>query len=102
MKGNADIKDTIFATDKIVKNTISVVSGYTPNNSIVYIVDTNNNGDYSDEVPKTLPPLSMFEYDKVIDNAETVDIEYYDGTTIKKHKQQITVEESLSKKELSF
>ena len=102
MKGNADIKDTIYATDKIVKNTISVVSGYTPNNSIVYIVDTNNNGDYSDEVPKTLPPYSMFEYDKVIDNAETVDIEYYDGTTIKKHKQLITVQESISKKGLSF
>ena len=99
IKGKADIKDTIFATDKIVKNTISLVSGYTPNKSIVYIVDTNNNGDYSDEVPKTLLS-NLSDQDDIIDNAETVDIEYYDGTTIKKHKQLITVEKSMSSNEL--
>lgn len=101
MERNGNIKDTIFITDKKVKTTISVVAGHTPNNSIVYIVDTNNNGDYSDEVPKIL--LSKLNnQDDIVDNAENVDIEYYDGSSIKKEKQLITVEQDRHTKDLSL
>lgn len=101
MEGNGNINDTIFLTDKKIKTTISVVAGYTPNNSIVYIVDTNNNGDYSDEVPKALLS-NLNKQDDIVDNAETVDIEYYDGSSIKKDKQLITVEQYLHSTDLSL
>lgn len=101
MERNGNIKDTIFITDKKVKTTISVVAGLTPNNSIVYIVDTNNNGDYSDEVPKTLLS-NLKKQEDILDNAETVDIEYYDGSLIKKDKQLISVEQDRHTKDLSL
>lgn len=101
MERNENISDTIFLSDKKVKTSISVVAGYTPNNSIVYIIDTNNNGDYSDEIPKTL--LSdLHKQDDIIDNAETVDIEYYDGNSIKKDKQLITVEQYRNSNDISL
>jgi thiol-disulfide isomerase/thioredoxin len=101
MERNGNISDTIFLTDKKVKTTISVVAGYSSNNSIVYIVDTNNNGDYSDEVPKTLLS-NLNQQDDIVENAETVDIEYYDGSSIKKDKQLITVEQYLNSEDLSL
>lgn len=101
MEKNGNINDTIFITDKKVKTTISVVAGHTPNNSIVYLVDTNNNGDYSDEVPKTLLS-NLNKQDDIVDNAETVVIEYYDGSSIKKDKQLITVEQYRNSKDLSL
>ncbi len=96
-----NLKDTIFLSDKKIKNTISIVAGYTPNNTIVYIIDSNNNDDYSDDEPRTL--LSKLnKQDDILDNAIAVDIEYFDGTAIKKDKQLIGVEKSRSDEDLSL
>ncbi|WP_051590781.1 TlpA family protein disulfide reductase [Flavobacterium daejeonense] len=96
-----NLKDTIFLTGQKVKTTISVLAGYTPNNSIVYIIDSNNNDDFSDEAANTLVS-KLYKQDDIIEHALAVDIEYFDGTTIKKDKQLITVEKSLSDKDLAL
>lgn len=101
INNNKNLKDTIFLTDQKVKNTIAILAGYTPNNSIVYIVDTNNNDDYSDDKPKTLAS-NLYKQDDIIEHAVAVNIEYFDGTAIKKDKQLITVEKSRSDKNLAL
>lgn len=95
------LKDTILLSNKKVKNTISIITGYTPNNSVVYIVDANNNDDYSDDEPKTLLS-NLNNQDNILDNAVSVDIEYFDGTSIKKDKQLIVVEKDRYSKDLSL
>lgn len=94
-----NLKDTIHLTDKKVKNTISIIAGYTSNNSIVYIVDSNNNDDYSDDIPKKILS-NLNKQDDILDNATNVDIEYFDGKSIKKDKQLISVEQDRRREEL--
>lgn len=96
-----NLKDTILLSDKKVRNTISILAGYTSNNSILYIVDSNNNDDYSDDIPKTLLS-SLNKQDDILNNSVAVDIEYFDGTSIKKEKQLITVEKDRNSKDLSL
>lgn len=85
-----NLSDTIHLSTEIIKNTISVVSGLTPDKSIVYIVDSNNNNDYSDDEQKTLIS-NLRKQDDIIENSQSVDIEYFDGNFIKKDTQLITV-----------
>lgn len=102
VEGNKmNLKDTIHLSDKKVKNTISIVAGYTSDNSIVYIVDSNNNDDYSDDIPKKLLS-NLNKQDDILDNAVNVDIEYFDGKSIKKDKQLITVEQDRRREKLSL
>ncbi len=100
-KGNGrNLKDTLLLSDKKVKNTISIVAGHTADSTMVYIVDSNNNDDYSDEMPK--PVLTGFvKQEDVIDNAVKVQVEYYDGNSIKKDTQLIAAENN-DDKELSL
>ncbi|MCI9846432.1 TlpA family protein disulfide reductase [Flavobacterium pectinovorum] len=100
-KNKMNLKDTIHLSDKKVKNTISIVAGYTSNKSIVYIVDSNNNDDYSDDIPKKLLS-NLNKQDDILDNAVNVDIEYFDGKSIQKDKQLITVEQNLRGKDFSL
>lgn len=101
-KGNGrKLKDTILLSDKKVKNTISIVAGYALDSTIVYIVDTNNNNDYSDELPKKILSNVMKQED-IVNNSETVDIEYFDGESIKKDRQLIMVGNSRRSKKLSL
>lgn len=95
------LKDTIYLTNKKVKNTISIVSGKTSDNRIVYIVDSNNNNDYSDDEIKSLL-IDVRKQDDIIKNAQFVDIEYFDGRTIKKDKQLISVGNQYRSKDLTF
>ena len=101
-KGNRrKLEDTIYLTNKKVKNTISIVSGITSDNRIVYIVDSNNNNDYSDDELKSLL-IDLRKQDDIINNSQFVDIEYFDGKTIKKDKQLISVSNRYRSKDLSF
>lgn len=101
-KGNGrKLADTIYLTDKKIKNTISIVSGKTSDNRIVYIVDTNNNNDYSDDELKPLL-MDIRKQDDIIKNSQFVDIEYFDGQEIKKGKQLISVGKQTRSNELSF
>lgn len=95
------LSDTIHLTDKMVKNTISVVSGLTADNRIVYIVDTNNNNDYSDDEMKPLL-FDLRKHDDIIKNSQSVDIEYFDGNSIKKDQQLLWVNNSYESQELTF
>lgn len=95
------LSDTIHLTDKMVKNTISVVSGLTADNRIVYIVDTNNNNDYSDDEMKPLL-FDLRKHDDIIKNSQSVDIEYFDGNSIKKDQQLLWVKNSYDSQELTF
>ena len=103
IKGNRrKLADTIYLSDKKIKNTISIVSGKTSDNQIVYIVDTNNNNDYSDDELKLLL-IDERKQDDIIKNSQFVDIEYFDGETIKTDKQLISVSNSrYGSKDLSF
>ncbi|AJR03386.1 TlpA disulfide reductase family protein [Siansivirga zeaxanthinifaciens] len=95
------LSDTIHLTDKTVKNTISIVSGLTADNRIVYIVDTNNNNDYSDDELKPLL-FDLRKHDDIIENSQSVDIEYFDGNSIKNDKQLIRVGNDYNRKDLMF
>ncbi|WP_248723708.1 TlpA disulfide reductase family protein [Seonamhaeicola sp. ML3] len=96
-----NLSDTIHLTDKMVKNTISVVSGLTTDDRIVYIVDTNNNNDYSDDEMKPLL-FDLRKHDDIIKNSQSVDIEYFDGDSIKKDQQLLWVKNSYNSQELTF
>ncbi|GGF04469.1 hypothetical protein [Flavobacterium limi] len=67
----------------------------------MYIVDSNNNDDYSDDVSKTLLS-NLNKQDDILDNAVNVDIEYFDGKSIKKDKQLIAVEQNSRSKDFSL
>ncbi|WP_339704833.1 TlpA disulfide reductase family protein [uncultured Kriegella sp.] len=101
-KGNRrKLKDTIRLSDKKIKSTISVVAGYAADSTVVYIVDANNNNDYSDDTPRVLLDNVMKE-DDIVANSESVDIEYYDGETIKKDTQLVMITKSGNGKNISL
>ena len=101
-KGNRrKLNDTLFLSGKKVKNTISVVAGYAADSTVVYIVDSNNNNDYSDDKPRLLLDNVMKE-DDIVANSESVDIEYYDGETIKKDTQLVMITSGGNGKNISI
>lgn len=80
-----NLNDTIFLTNKNVKNTISVAAGYNSNQTAMYIVDANNNNDFSDDTLRTLL-FNLFRLEDIIKYSHYVNIEYYDGLSVKKDK----------------
>jgi thiol-disulfide isomerase/thioredoxin len=83
--------DTIYLTKNMVKNTISVVAGYDLNKSIVYMVDANNNSDFSDDTLRNLYS-DLYQEEDILANSYYVDFEFYDGRSIKKDKILLHVE----------
>lgn len=76
-----NLNDTIYLTEKIVKNTISVAAGFNSQKIGKYIIDANNNGDYSDDTLRTLYG-TLYRQEDVVDNAHYVNYEYFNGKSV--------------------
>lgn len=68
---------------------------------MIYIVDSQNNDDFSDDALKIL--LSkVYDQDDVLSNSSSIDIDSFNGESVKKEKQLMFVELSRDKKSVSF
>ena len=85
-----NIDDTTNLSDKILKTTISVVSGYNSKKMGVYVVDANNNSDFSDDTLRSLF-YDLYAMENILDNSYYVDYEFYDGKSIRKDKKLLNV-----------
>ncbi|MES2809841.1 MAG: TlpA disulfide reductase family protein [Bacteroidota bacterium] len=83
-----NLADTIRLSPKPIKCGISVLAGYNRQNEIVYIVDSNNNGDFSDDVLRNIF-LDIHDIDP--DLAVPVYMEYAAGKVIKNEKILVLV-----------
>lgn len=81
-----NLNDTVLLTEKNIKNTISIAAGYNSKKEGMYIVDANNNNDFSDDTLRTLL-FDLHNQDEIVSNSRYVDIESYDGVSVKKDKQ---------------
>lgn len=80
-----NLKDTLLMTDKNHINTISVLAGFNSEGKPMYIVDSQNNGDFADDALKNVLSKSP-DQDEVVKNSVNVDIEYFNGQSIKSEK----------------
>lgn len=79
------LADTTKLSVNSVKNTISIVSGIDSKKNEVYIVDENNNNDFSDDTLRFLD-VNSYSQDGILNNSHYVDIEYYDGELVRQDK----------------
>jgi thiol-disulfide isomerase/thioredoxin len=101
-KGNMwNLDDTIYLTDKKIKNTISVIAGYDTYKKAVYMIDANNNGDFSDDTLRYLHS-DIYSQDDIIANSYYVDYEFYDGKSVKKDKKLLNVKTFRGNNELDL
>jgi thiol-disulfide isomerase/thioredoxin len=84
------LKDTIYLTKNMVKNTIPVIAGYDRYKSPVYIVDANNNNDFSDDTLRHLYS-GLNSQEDILANSYYVDYEFYDGKSIIKGRKLLNV-----------
>lgn len=95
------LKDTIFLSELPIKNTISVAAGETSEGIRMYVVDANNNDDFSDDTLRTLLP-SFLDEDVTLNNSYPVEIEFFNGRSIIKDKQLLRIISDSGGKSLSF
>jgi thiol-disulfide isomerase/thioredoxin len=95
-----NLKDTIQLTEKNLKNTISIVTGIDSDGNQMYIVDTQNNSDFGDDAVKIM--ISSHKEEEIISNSFSVDIDYFDGKSVKKETQLIFGDFSQNSKVVSF
>lgn len=86
-----NLKDTIQLTEKNLKTIISIATGVNSDGIRMYIVDSQNNGDFSDDVMKPLLPSSD-KQEEVVRNSCSVAIEYFDGKSVKTDNQLMIVQ----------
>lgn len=79
------LADTTKLSVNSVKNIISIVSGVDSKKNEVYIVDANNNNDFSDDTLRFVYE-NLYSQDDILINSHYVDIEYYDGESVKQDK----------------
>ncbi|MCI9843967.1 TlpA family protein disulfide reductase [Flavobacterium pectinovorum] len=96
-----NLKDTIRLTEKELKNTISIATGVNSEGNSVCIIDSQNNDDFSDDVFKILLS-NVYKQDDVVSNSLSIDVEAFNGESVKKEKQLMFVELSRDKKAVSF
>jgi len=87
---NWNLGDTVYLTKKVVKNTITVAAGYNSNKTRVYIIDANNNNDFSDDTLRILYS-DLYNQDDILNNSYYVDCEIFDGISVKKDKILLNV-----------
>lgn len=85
-----NLKDTILLTNKNLKNTISIATGINSEGIGMYIVDSQNNDDFGDDALKILLP-NQFKDEEVVSNSCSVDIDCFNGKSIKRDKQLMFV-----------
>jgi hypothetical protein len=85
-----DLEDTVYLTKDMLKNTISVVVGYNSKKKRVYVVDVNNNGDFSDDTLRYLYS-DLHSQEDILNNSYYVDYEFYNGQSNIKDKLLLTV-----------
>lgn len=96
-----NIEDTAYLTNQQIKNSISVVAGYDQSKIRVYVIDENNNNDFSDDTIQYLKS-NLSRIEDVLRNSRYVDYEYYDGSTIVKDKILINISLGWSNNENPF
>lgn len=95
-----NLNDTIQLSEKNLKNTISIAAGINSEGIPMYIVDSQNNGDFSDDVLKVMSTKTPFTYEEVASSSLYVDIDCFNGQAVKQEKQSIIIIlESKSKNE---
>lgn len=101
-----NLNDTIQFTEKNIKNTISVAIGINSEGIPMYIVDSQNNDDFSDDALKVLLTTTPHTYEEVVNSSLYVDIESFNGQVVKQEKQlmfiQLTSNSNSEKLEVSF
>lgn len=99
IKRKWNLKDTIQLSEKNLKTTISIATGFNSEGIGMYIIDSQNNDDFSDDALKVLLTSTPFEQDKVISVSSSIDVEHFDGISVKKEKQLMFVKLSAGKSE---
>jgi thiol-disulfide isomerase/thioredoxin len=97
VNNNWDLSDTIFLSINPVRNVVFFLAGYNSHSEGVYIIDANNNYDFSDDTLRHLYQ-SIYNIDDVIDNSHYVDYEFFDGKMVRKDKILLSISNSSMKK----
>lgn len=92
-----NLKDTIQLTEKNLKTTISIVTGINSDGIKMYMVDSQNNSDFGDDVLKVSLP-SGHKPEEAVSNSCSVAIDYFDGESVKSEIQLMMIVQFRSSK----
>jgi len=83
-----NVADTIKLSRKPLLCYVSIIAGYNSEKQPVYMVDTNNNGDFADD--KLVPLLKqVMDEDMIVSSSQTVDITYLYNGQVKGGTKQV-------------
>lgn len=86
-----NLNDTILLTEKYIKTTISIATGINSEGIGMYIIDSQNNDDFSDDALKVLLTSTPYSQEEVVSSSCHVEIDCFNGKSIKREKQLMFV-----------